>query len=195
MEGEARERRQRRAALLVGAAWGELEPAARGRRQRRGKLRRARPGRDPRSPGPGMEGQGLRSADLAVHLRRQRMVAATAVPRRRRRHQPHAGARLLYALERVMRRRLTVGVVAGLLIVCPAARAAAPPPVLPQRVITPNFAIHYTTDSSTQDAISADTARLVGDNAEKALATEGSAFGFGPRPIEADGHIDIYVYE
>lgn len=85
------------------------------------------------------------------------------------------------------RRRLITGVVLGLLIVCPAARASAPPPVLAQRVVTPDFVVHYTTDGGTPDAISTDTARLVGDNAEKSLATEASAFGFDPRPIEADG--------
>jgi len=76
----------------------------------------------------------------------------------------------------------------------PVASASAADPVLDQKLVSPNFVVHYTTVAGSPDSITAGTAQVVAGNAERALAAEEAQFGFDPPLAGPDGHIDIYVY-
>jgi Family of unknown function (DUF6055) len=91
--------------------------------------------------------------------------------------------------------RALLAIALGVLAAWAVPSASAATPVLNQKVVTPNFVVHYTTAAGGPDAITDATAQAVGANAEQALAAEEQAFGFDPPLSGPDAHVDIYVYE
>ena len=94
-----------------------------------------------------------------------------------------------------MHARTLLVIAFALLVAWPVASASAADPVLPEKLVTPNFVVHYTTAAGSPDAITPATAQVVGDNAEKSLSAERAAFGFDTLLSGPDAHVDIYVYD